>query len=74
MNLHTCGLQPHALPLGHRSVMERQYKVLSRKLVWVARFELASSCFQGRPSTGLTIHPEMVGRGRMSIRRLYQTI
>jgi hypothetical protein len=33
-------------------------------LVWMARFELAASRFQGEPSTGLTIHPEIVGRGR----------
>lgn len=37
---------------------------LSRKVVRVVRFELTASRFQGEPSTGLTIHPVMVGRGR----------
>lgn len=36
----------------------------NRKVVWVAGFEPAASAFQARPSTGLTLHPEMVGRGR----------
>jgi hypothetical protein len=44
-----------------------------RNVVWVAGFEPAASAFQARPSTGLTIHPEMVGRGRMAfmVRQLY---
>ncbi|MEY4427727.1 MAG: hypothetical protein RLZZ182_416 [Pseudomonadota bacterium] len=37
-----------------------------RSVVWVAGFEPAASAFQARPSTGLTIHPdvEVAGRGR----------
>ena len=38
-----------------------------RKLVWVLRFELRASAFRARPSTRLTIHPEMVGRGRFTL-------
>ena len=34
------------------------------RVVWVAGFEPAASAFRERPSTGLTIHPEIVGRGR----------
>lgn len=34
------------------------------RVVWVVGFEPTASAFQERPSTGLTIHPEMVGRGR----------
>jgi hypothetical protein len=39
MNLHTCGLQPRALPLSHRSVMERQYDRLreDRRAVFIVR-------------------------------------
>lgn len=29
----------------------------------MAGFEPAASAFQARPSTGLTLHPELVGRG-----------
>lgn len=39
----------------------------NRKVVWVAGFEPAASAFRGRPSTGLTLHPESVGRGRRDI-------
>ena len=68
MNLHTRGLQPRALPLGHRSTWERQYESRDRKVVWVAGFEPAASAFQARPSTGLTIHPgEVAGRGRFMV-------
>ena len=36
-----------------------EFDVLDRvfELVWVAGFEPAASVFQGRPSTGLTLHP-----------------
>ena len=38
----------------------------NRKMVRVAGFEPAASAFRGRPSTGLTLHPVTVGRGRMT--------
>lgn len=40
------------------------FVVLDRLLVWVAGFEPAASAFRERPSTGLTLHPEIEGRGR----------
>ena len=65
MLTHARGLQPRPLPLWHQPVRLGQYRASrNRKVVWVARFELAASRFQGEPSTGLTLHPEIDGRGR----------
>ena len=62
------GSQPGVLPLHqpHQcqvSLCCRRSRRSRKRVVWVAGFEPAASAFQARPSTGLTLHPEMVGRG-----------
>lgn len=58
------GIEP-SLTESQSAVLPLHYEHRSGQcLVWVARFERAASAFQGRPSTGLTIHPEIIGRGR----------
>lgn len=44
----------------------RQFRLRRRVclVVWVTGFEPVASAFRGRPSTGLTLHPEIDGRGR----------
>ena len=57
------------LPLTGRllcllSYVGKDYRRVVR-VVWVAGFEPAASAFRGRPSTGLTLHPDVEGRGRL---------
>ena len=57
LNLPRPRLQRGALP----DELCRQEETTTRKLVWVAGFDPASSRFQGGPSTWLTLHPEKNG-------------
>ena len=54
---------PVELAAGGDHLRRNLPKDRDRELVWVGRFELPSSAFQARPSTGLTLHPEIRGRG-----------
>ena len=67
------GIEPikdclQGIPALQRAARVFQSRVRARSnfVVWVAGFEPAASRFQGEPSTGLTLHPESCGRGRMA--------